>query len=150
MFQFHLSLLRTSLTMTLRTLIPVGRNLHRGPNCRTKLLSVSELKNREFSGGYHLVTEFYLFVPTSSAFFQFSPEVFESRLLTVLYLIYCNIDEDDSQEFHCLKKIYFDHVSISRTTFSHFINKCPSIVELTLIDCFYLYSILVCPNSGRF
>ncbi|KAG5604322.1 hypothetical protein H5410_025814 [Solanum commersonii] len=71
------------------------------------------------------------------------------RLLTVLYVIYCNVDEDDSKEFHCLKGIYFDHVSISRTTFSHFIDKCPSIVELTLIDCFYLYSILLCPNLNQ-
>jgi len=56
-----------------------------------------------------ILTEFYLFVPTSSAFFKFSPEDFESRLLTVLYLIYCSIDEDDSKEFHCLKGLYFDH-----------------------------------------
>ncbi|KAG5604308.1 hypothetical protein H5410_025800 [Solanum commersonii] len=53
------------------------------------------------------LTEIYLFVPISSAFFKFSPAVFDSRLLTVVHLKLCEINGNAIKEFPCLKEIHF-------------------------------------------
>ncbi|XP_027772751.1 uncharacterized protein LOC114077224 [Solanum pennellii] len=95
------------------------------------------------------ITEFYLLVPFTLLYLHFTLEVFDSRLLTVLHLKYCHIDENAINNiFPCLKEMYFDHVAISSSTLSNFIKKCPAIVELTLMSCSYLYSISV-PHRNR-
>ncbi|KAG5604313.1 hypothetical protein H5410_025805 [Solanum commersonii] len=96
------------------------------------------------------ITEFYLLVPITLLYFPFSLEVFESRLLTVLHLKYCHIDENDIKNiFPCLKEMYFDHVAIYSSTLSNFINKCPSIVELTLMSAFIPSQCLIKINLKR-
>ncbi|XP_059277947.1 uncharacterized protein LOC132032197 [Lycium ferocissimum] len=88
-------------------------------------------------------TECYLFVRNS--LFYMSTDMLESSLLTVLHLKgYCNMEYiGEIKEMSSLKEIYLDSVCISPDTFSKIINKCPSIVELTLIHCYGLYSISV-------
>ncbi|WMV28609.1 hypothetical protein MTR67_021994 [Solanum verrucosum] len=113
-------------------------------NCHTLRPIIIKLASDNTS-----ITEFYLLVPITLLYFPFSLEVFESKLLTVLHLKYCHIDENDIKHiFLCLKEMYFDHVAIYSSTLSNFINKCPSIVELTLMSCTYLYSISV-PHQNQ-
>ncbi|XP_059315460.1 putative F-box/FBD/LRR-repeat protein At5g56810 [Lycium ferocissimum] len=88
-------------------------------------------------------TEFYLFV--RSSYYYMSTQTLESSLLTVLHLKGdCNLNfVRDIKELTSLKEIYFDSVRISPDTFSKFMSKCPSMVELTLIRCYDLHSISV-------
>ncbi|WMV37876.1 hypothetical protein MTR67_031261 [Solanum verrucosum] len=88
-------------------------------------------------------TEIYLLLPTSSAFFKVSPIVFKSKLLSVLHLKLCEINENDIKELPCLKENRFDQVCISPTIFSKLISMCPSIIDLTFIDCTSLISVSV-------
>nr|XP_033517436.1 uncharacterized protein LOC117281690 [Nicotiana tomentosiformis] len=80
--------------------------------------------------------EFYLFVPRTHASFNLSPAILESRLLTVLHLKGYVFEEKNFEELPSLKEIYFDYVSISPTNLFKLISGCPSIVELTLKDCY--------------
>uniref|UniRef100_M1DW53 F-box domain-containing protein n=1 Tax=Solanum tuberosum TaxID=4113 RepID=M1DW53_SOLTU len=82
--------------------------------------------------------ELYLIATVTSL--ALSPAIFQSRvLLTVLCLKNCKFEDeafDDIQEMNLLKEIYFVSVQISPTNFVKLINNCPSIADLTLINCY--------------
>lgn len=77
-----------------------------------------------------------------------STECFESRLSTVLHLKgCCNLNFDyigNIEELPLLKEMHLDSVCIPHDSFSYLIDKCPSIVELTLIN-----SIAVPPHLNQ-
>lgn len=93
--------------------------------------------------------EFYLFLISCQHFMYL--EILDSKLSTAPHLKgCCNMKYTRNiEELPSLKEIYFDFVCISQDTFSNLIHNCPSIVELTLIDCSSLNSILVPPHLNQ-
>lgn len=94
-------------------------------------------------------TEFYLFLSSHQYFI--SSEILESKSLTILHLKGC-CDRNyvgNIEELPSLKATYFDFVCISQDTSSNLIHNWPSIVELTLIECSSLNSILVPPHLNQ-
>jgi len=83
-----------------------------------------------------------LLVP-DSVFFYFSFKKLELRLLTILHLKCCTINENNFSWFPSLKETCFNRAHINPLTLFKLIHKCPSIVELTLIRCCYLFRISV-------
>ncbi|KAG5607042.1 hypothetical protein H5410_028534 [Solanum commersonii] len=85
------------------------------------------------------LTELYLIAAVTTL--ALSPAIFQSRvLLTVLCLKNCKFEDetfDDIKELPLMKEIYFVSIQISPTNFVKLINNCPSIAELTLINCYY-------------
>ncbi|OIT25108.1 hypothetical protein A4A49_55535, partial [Nicotiana attenuata] len=70
----------------------------------------------------------------------------ESTCLTILHLTRCALEEQifySEEKFDSLQELKLDGVELSGETLSKFISKCPSIRELSLVNCNLLWRIVL-------